>query len=159
MANFTAFEISCLASVFVLLGIGFGKILWNWFIADFWLKFTYRHAIDISGEWFSERAVLDGGKETTVFNIKQYGWRLKGNMFTNAVNGDSAENKQFELDGLIQSDIVTFCYWNTNRRQRGTGSFTLEICNNCKVLRGISAYFAPYTSEVVGINIELIRRE
>ncbi len=159
MDNFSALGISCLASVIVLIGVGVSKVLWNWFFLNVWLKVSYRHAIDVSGEWRSERLLTTQESEITVFTIEQYGWRLKGKMDVSYVGGIETEGKKFEIDGIIQSDILTFYYWNTNRRQRGVGSFTLEICNNCKELSGVSAYFAPNPSQIHTASIQLLRKE
>jgi len=159
MDNFSALGISCLASIIVLIGVGVSRVLWNWFFLNIWLKISYRHAIDISGEWQSERMTSENVTETGIFIIKQYGWRLKGEMNVSYVGLERTDNKEFKIDGIIQSDTITFYYWNTNRRQRGVGSFTLELRNNCKELEGISAYFAPNPSQIHATNIKLIRKD
>ena len=69
-------------------------------------------------------------------------------MIYTATITDKVENKTFQFEGIIRGEIVSLFYWNEDRRQKGIGSFTLEVIGGRNQLKGYSAFYATDTTNL-----------
>jgi hypothetical protein len=146
---FQAIGISFVSSLLVLFALGTCRILWNWFLQDIWLKFTYRHAIDIDDTWNAEYEDAHHNKIREELQLKQFGWHIRGDITYHIVkaNGD-ASDKKFSVEGIFRNDLLCAHYWNKDRRQRGSGTFTLALIEQGNVFEGKYAWYDVVTSKV-----------
>ncbi|MFH0964848.1 MAG: hypothetical protein V2A58_12680 [Planctomycetota bacterium] len=51
------------------------------------------------------------------------------------------KRKVFKMIGILRNDLFSAYYWNVDRRQKGSGSFTLAVSREGDVMRGKYAWF------------------
>jgi len=143
MNVFEALGISVTAGILVLLLLGASRILWRYALENIYLQVTCRHITDISGKWNVEYTDIHGHSCYDETKLVQHGYKIKG--YTNyriAYNDDRPEkHKTFKLHGLLRNDIFTAYYWNTDRRKKGSGTFSLVVSEEGNIMRGKYAWF------------------
>jgi len=146
---FLAFGISLAASLFAILFLGTFRVLWNWFLQDVWVKLTYRHVIDIGGRWDTEYEDVHGNRIREQMHLSQFGWRIRGEVSYHVeVQGGNASDKAFSIEGIFRNDLLCAYYWNKDRRQRGSGTFTLALIEQGNVFKGCYAWYDVVSSKV-----------
>lgn len=122
--------ISVGSSFIVLFIIGVLKWQWQWWIINVVLKITCRHIIDISGEWESKTQVTDdptGDIWQETIKLKQFGWKVKGQITHNHIGENFKIQGNFEFAGIFREGILSCHFWNSDRHKKGIGSFLLNL--------------------------------
>ncbi len=140
---FQSIGISVASSFIVLVIIAFSKIIWGYYLENLFLKLSNRHMRDISGIWEAEYTDSSSNKCTDHIEIIQYGWKIKGKQ-DYTIKHKSVGNethKTFEFEGYFDNDMLTVFFRNTDRRQKGGGTYTLGLKNQGDVLDGGFAWW------------------
>jgi hypothetical protein len=149
LTAFQALGVSFVASLLVLLFLTICRVLWSSFLEDVWLKLTYRHMIDIGGRWDAEYKNVHGNDIREEMHIKQFGWHIRGEIAYHIQQADKGgADKTFCFDGIFRNDLICAYYWNKDRRQRGSGTFTLALIEQGNVFDGRYAWYDVVTSSV-----------
>jgi hypothetical protein len=143
MSVFEALGISVCAGITVLLLVWATKILWLWVFEKLYLKLSCRHLTDIGGKWLAEYQDVGGNTCYEEVELCQYGYRIEGTQSYRIVykDGRPEKRKLFKLRGILRNDLFAAYYWNTDRRQKGSGTFTLAVAREGNVMRGKYAWF------------------
>ena len=156
-----ALGISVLAG-FLVVFFGFlGKLLWEYVLVNFYLKLTARHLPDISGDWEAEYETHSGewdARDQT--HITQYGHKIVGTSkvaYCKKNCGEISVSK-FERTGILRNDILSGFYVNSDRRKKGSGSFSFNLSNGGDHLVGGGMFYDVETGKVTPAEYELERK-
>jgi len=156
MNNFTALGISVAAGFLVLSFNWISKVIWQWQLENVYLRLASRSVTDISGDWVSEVSDPDEGwtirDETT---LRQYGHRIEGVSKTTTTNGNDVIVKRFVIVGVLRNDLLSAYYYNSDRKQKGSGAFTYSL-NGKGQLVGKGAFYDVEADEVVSVSYTLV---
>jgi hypothetical protein len=143
MEAYEALGISVLASFLVLLMVWASRIMWLYLLENVYLKLTCRYLTDICGTWRAEFTDLHGHKCCEETEIKQYGYRIRATTTYTITykDGRGEAHKQFKCEGLLRNDIFSAHYWNVDRKQKGSGSFSLIVSQDGNVMKGKYAWY------------------
>lgn len=154
-----AIGLSVTASVLTLVLLAITKILWNYWLANVWLRYTCRHLTDLQDIWESKYTDNNGIQIDEQLDLKQYGWKIKGTFQYCATNLDNTrEQKKFSVQGILRNDHLTAFYWNTDRKQKGCGSFTLSLVEDGAKLKGNFAWYDTSESLIKTGDYEMKRK-
>jgi hypothetical protein len=149
LTAFLAFGISLAASLLAVLFLGTFRVLWNWWLQDVWVKLTYRHVTDIAGRWDAEYQDIHGNQIREEMHLYQFGWRIRGEVSYHVrLPAGKASDKTFCVEGIFRNDLLSAYYWNKDRRQRGSGTFTLTLIEQGNVFDGCYAWYDVVSSKV-----------
>jgi len=143
MSVYEALGISVFASVLVLVLVWSSRVLWAYFLENVYLRLTCRYLTDISGVWRAEYTDPNGHKCSDETTIRQHGYRIEAvTMYSIQYKDDRPnEHKEFKCVGLLRNDIFSAYYWNVDRKQKGSGSFSLAISHDGNTMRGKFSWY------------------
>lgn len=158
---FTALGISVVAGFLVIVFGFIAKLLWEYFFVNFYLKITAKHLPDIEGDWEAEYEVSEGqwqAKDET--KIKQYGYKIRGSSKVTYLKKDCDEVviSKFEINGILRNDILSGYYVNTDRKKKGSGSFSFNLSNGGERLVGGGMFYDVDSGKVCPAEYELVRK-
>lgn len=147
---FEALGISVTASIIVLASHFAIKILWRDLFEKYYIKITCRHMTDISGTWYSLSHDPHGNKCYQEISVKQYGYLIEGTESYRIDYGNSHGSRQkvFKFSGILRNDLLSVFYWNADRREKGSGSFTLQVSHEGNVMKGKFSWFDVESNEI-----------
>lgn len=150
MSAFQALGISVVAGLLALSFVWLSHILWRWVFENVYLKITCRHLTDISGRWKSEYTDKFGHSCYDETELKQYGHKIEGvtRYRIDYTDGKTVIHKEFKLRGLLRNDIFSAYFWNVDRKQKGTGAFSLAMSQQGDVMKGKFAWFDVEANEM-----------
>lgn len=157
MNSFEALGISVTAGILVILFTWTSKILWIFAVENLWLKLTCRHLPDISGPWNAEDISTKTHKCTEILNLKQYGHKIVGeSIFTiEDIATHAKEERRFAISGILRNDLLSCYYHNKNRRQKGSGTFTVALVNSGSQMLGHGTFYDTDNSKIIPVEYKL----
>ena len=157
MSSYEALGISVTAGVLVIVFMWISKILWVYLVENLWLKLTCRHLANISGLWVAKYKATKTHQYTEVLNLKQYGHKIVGDStFTiEDLEGHGKEERKFAIRGILRNDLLSCYYHNKNRRQKGSGTFTVALLGCGAQMLGHGTFYDTDKSETMPVEYEL----
>jgi hypothetical protein len=143
MGNYEALGISVVASVLVLAMVWTSRVTWAYLLENVYLKLTCRYLTDIRGTWRAEYTDMHGHTCCDETEIRQYGYRIRATTKYTITykDGRPEAHKEFESEGVLRNDIFSAYYWNVDRKQKGSGSFSLVISQDGNTMRGKYSWY------------------
>jgi hypothetical protein len=161
MSVYEALGISVTAGILVLCLTWASKILWTSVIENLWLKLACMHLPNISGVWEAIYESPEDYRYSEVVHLKQYGHRVNGisTFSIEDIKTHVKEEREYRIVGILRNDLLSCYYYNANRRQKGSGSFTLSLMNSGEKMLGHGAFYDTDESKVLHVEYELIYKK
>jgi hypothetical protein len=160
MGIFQALGVSVAAGFFVVIFLKICHVLWLWCFENVYLRITCRHLPDLSGKWTSEYRDQKGNDCYDDIEITQYGHKIVGTMnyrITYHEQGKPEKHKAFRIVGLLRNDMLTAYFWNDDRKQKGSGAFTVSLSREGNDMDGKCTWFDVEANEIVTDDYSLRR--
>jgi len=136
-----SFSISLIAGVvaalITTLFLWSGRILWKSHLKPWYEDLLYRDA-RIDGRWEASMNGSLGDDYKEEISLEQTGHSVKGSII--CIAGPN-KGRKYEFEGSIRNSILSATYSTIERTALDSGSFTLQLIENGKKLKGTATYY------------------